>query len=64
MVSVGKYFNIPFMDPVRLNFFWKFEMKKNAEMDNGCDESASNTASVFCVQVLKMRQYFSKLKIG
>lgn len=35
------------MHPLGLNFFWKFEMNKNADMDNGCDESASNTASVF-----------------
>ena len=31
-------------------------MNRREEMDNGCDEGASNTASVFCVQVLKMRQ--------
>ena len=47
MVNIGKYLNIPYMHPLGLNFFWKFEMNKNADMDNGCDESASNTASVF-----------------
>ena len=50
MVNVGKYLNIPYMDPLGLNFFWKFEMNKSAEMDNGCDESAS----FLRVQVLKI----------